>query len=148
MLAQSAAKPSLTLRRRLKAAPSKVFAAWTDPEKLAHWFGPRDTVAGSVRAEVDLRPGGRYQMNFATAGGEQHEVGGVYREIVPDTRLVFTWAWRSTPERQSLVTVTIAPDGDGSLLILHHEQFFDQKARDGHERGWTGTLERLERFLG
>jgi uncharacterized protein YndB with AHSA1/START domain len=148
MLAQSATKPSLTLKRRLKAAPSKVFAAWTDPEKLVHWFGPRDTVAGSVRAEINLRPGGRYQVNFATADGEQHQVGGVYREIVPDTRLVFTWAWRSTPERQSLVTVTVAPDGAGTLLTLHHEQLFDQKARDGHERGWTGTLERLERFLG
>jgi uncharacterized protein YndB with AHSA1/START domain len=141
------AKPSLTLKRRLKAAPSKVFAAWTDPEQLVRWFGPRDTVAGSVRAQVDVRPGGRYQMNFATDNGEQHQVGGSYREIVPDSRLVFTWAWQSTPERQSLVTITIVPDGDGCLLTLHHEQFFDQKARDGHERGWTGTLERLERFL-
>ena len=46
------AKPSLTLKRRLKAAPGKVFQAWTDPEKIVHWFGPRATVAGSVRAEA------------------------------------------------------------------------------------------------
>jgi uncharacterized protein YndB with AHSA1/START domain len=140
-------KPSLTLKRRLKAAPAQVFAAWTDPEKIVRWFGPKETVAGSVRAEVDVRPGGRYRMSFQTDDGERHQVGGTYREVVPDTRLVFTWAWQSTPERESLVTVTIAADGDGSLLTLHHEQFFDQKARDGHERGWTGTLEKLERFL-
>ncbi|MFZ1103853.1 MAG: SRPBCC domain-containing protein [Hyphomicrobiaceae bacterium] len=140
-------KPSLTLKRRLKAAPGKVFQAWTDPEKLARWFGPAETVAGSVRAEADVRPGGRYRMNFTTDDGERHQVGGVYREVVRDSRLVFTWAWQSTPERQSLVTITIVPDGDGSLLTLHHEQFFDQKARDGHERGWTGTLDKLERFL-
>jgi uncharacterized protein YndB with AHSA1/START domain len=141
------AKPSLTLKRRLKAAPGKVFRAWTDPEKIVRWFGPRDTVADSVRAQVDLRPGGRYRMSFTTDDGEHHQVGGVYREVVPDSRLVFTWAWRTTPERESLVIVTIVPDGDGSLLTLHHEQFFDQKARDGHERGWTGTLDKLEQFL-
>jgi uncharacterized protein YndB with AHSA1/START domain len=140
-------KPSLTLKRRLKASPAKVFQAWTDPEKLVRWFGPAETVAGSVGAQADVRPGGRYQMNFETADGERHQVGGVYREVVPDTRLVFTWAWHSTPERESLVTVTIAADGDVSLLTLHHEQFFDQKARDGHERGWTGTLDKLEQLF-
>lgn len=140
-------KPSLTLKRRLKVAPAQVFQAWTDPEKIVRWFGPSDTVAGSVRARADVRPGGRYQMNFQTADGERHQVGGVYREVVPDRRLVFTWAWHSTPERESLVTVTIVPDADGSLLTLHHEQFFDQKARDGHERGWTGTLDKLERLF-
>jgi uncharacterized protein YndB with AHSA1/START domain len=140
-------KPSLTLKRRLKASPAKVFQAWTDPEKLVRWFGPAETVAGSVGAQADVRPGGRYQMNFETADGERHQVGGVYREVVPDTRLVFTWAWHSTPERESLVTVTIAADGDASLLTLHHEQFFDQKARDGHERGWTGTLDKLEQLF-
>jgi uncharacterized protein YndB with AHSA1/START domain len=112
------------------------------------WFGPKETVAGSLRVQVDVRPGGRYQVNFQTQDGERHQVGGVYREVVADSRLVFTWAWHSTPERESLVTVTIVPDGDGTLLTLHHEQFFDQKARDGHERGWTGTLDKLERLFG
>jgi uncharacterized protein YndB with AHSA1/START domain len=139
--------PSLTLKRRLKATPAQVFRAWTDPQKIVRWFGPKETVLGSVRAEVHVRPGGRYRMSFETDDGERHQVGGVYREVVPDSRLVFTWAWHSTPERESLVTVTIVPDGDGSLLTLHHEQFFDRKARDGHERGWTGTLDKLERFF-
>jgi uncharacterized protein YndB with AHSA1/START domain len=140
-------KPSLTLKRRIKAAPGKVFAAWTDPEKLMQWFGPTETAPGSVQAKLDVRPGGRYQINFTGLDGEAHQVGGVYREVAPDSRLVFTWAWHSTPERESLVTVTIVPDGDGSLLTLHHEQFFDEKARDGHRRGWTGTLDKLERFF-
>jgi uncharacterized protein YndB with AHSA1/START domain len=61
--------------------------------------------------------------------------------------LVFTWAWRSTPERESLVTVLIEPDRDGSLLTLIHEQFFDEAARDRHRHGWTGSLDKLERYL-
>ena len=141
-------KPSLTLKRRLKASPAQVFAAWTDPQKIVHWFGPKDTVPGSVSADMDVRAGGRYTMRFKTDNGESHKVSGVYREVVPNSRLVFSWAWQSTPERESLVTVTVAADGaDGSLLTLHHEQFFDEAARNGHERGWTGTLEKLERFL-
>jgi uncharacterized protein YndB with AHSA1/START domain len=140
-------KPSLTLKRRLKATPGQVFSAWTDPEKIIRWFGPSDAVQGSVRAKADVRTGGRYQMNFETADGERHQVGGVYREVVPNSRLVFSWAWHSTPERESLVTVTMTKDGDGTMLTLHHEQFFDDKARDGHQRGWTGTLEKLEHFL-
>ena len=74
---------------------------------------------------------------------DEHNVSGVYREIVPNRKLVFTWAWRSTPERESLVTVTFTPDGDGTLMTLHHEQFFDEAARDRHKRAgpssWTAS---------
>jgi uncharacterized protein YndB with AHSA1/START domain len=140
-------KPSLTLKRRLHAPPEKVYAAWTEPEKLVHWFGPSQTVPGSVHAEMDVRVGGRFRVSFRTENGEHHEVGGVYREVVPNEKLVFSWAWHTTPERESLVTVSMRADGDGTLLTLHHEQFFDQAARDGHERGWTGTMDKLERYV-
>jgi uncharacterized protein YndB with AHSA1/START domain len=96
---------------------------------------------------MDVRPGGRYRLSFKTEEGEYHEVVGVYREVVPDSRLVFTWAWHSTPERQSLVTVMVAKDGEGTMLTLSHEQFFDEAARDSHQRGWTGTLDRLDGYL-
>ncbi|HET6469968.1 MAG TPA: SRPBCC domain-containing protein, partial [Geminicoccaceae bacterium] len=68
-------------------------------------------------------------------------------EVVPDAKLVFTWAWRSMPERESLVTVLLRPDGDGTLLTLTHERFFDEDARDRHRSGWSGALDKLERHL-
>jgi uncharacterized protein YndB with AHSA1/START domain len=140
-----AAKPSLTLKRRFNAAPEKVYAAWTQPAQITQWFGPD---AGGVKhAETDLRTGGRFTIAFNTEDGEEHQVNGVYREVVRNKKLVFTWAWRSTPERESLVTVLIEPDGDGSLLTLTHEQFFDEAARDRHSHGWTGSLDKLERYL-
>jgi uncharacterized protein YndB with AHSA1/START domain len=141
-----AAKPSLTIKRRLNAAPEKVYAAWADPEKLVQWFGPASVKEGSVKADIDLRAGGRYRISFVT-GDDYHEVGGVYREVVPNERLVFSWAWHSTPERESLVTVSVKPDGSGTLLTFHHEQFADVTARDNHERGWTDIFVRLEQFL-
>ena len=142
-----ATRPSLTLKRRLNAPPAKVYAAWTDPEKIARWFGPAQVVAGSVRADIDARIGGRYRVSFKMQDGEHNEVAGIYREMVPNQRLTFSWAWHSTPERESQVTVSLKPDGDGTLLTLHHEQLFDQAARDGHESGWVGTLDKLEKYI-
>lgn len=138
-------KPSLTLKRHLNAKPEAVYAAWTDPEKIVKWFGP-DT--GPVtQAEADVRVGGHYAVTFHTEDGEEHHVSGVYREVVPNERLAFTWAWRTMPERESFVIVLIRPDGDGSMLTLIHEQFFDEPARDRHREGWTGCLDKLERVL-
>jgi uncharacterized protein YndB with AHSA1/START domain len=143
-------KPSITLKRRLPAAPAKVYAAWTNPTQLARWFGPADTVEGSVKAELDVRVGGRFRVSFTgcmDGNSEYHEISGVYREVVPNQKLVFTWAWHTTPERESLVTITIKPEGSGSILTLLHEQFFDQAAADGHSRGWNQTLDKLEKIF-
>jgi uncharacterized protein YndB with AHSA1/START domain len=140
----TATKPSLTLKRRYNAPPAKVFAAWTEPEKLARWMGSEQII--SVRAETDLRVGGRYHIKMITAS-DQHDVSGVYREVVPNEKIVFTWAWKSTPERESLVTVLLKADGGGTLLTLTHEQFFDEEARDRHQQGWSVSLNKLEKFL-
>lgn len=147
---QPGVKPSLTLKRRINAAPAKVFAAWTDPAQLARWFGPSDTVEGSVKAALDVRTGGTFRVSFTgcmDGNSEYHEVGGVYREVVSNEKLVFTWAWHTTPERESLVTISLRPDGDGTILTLHHEQFADEAARDGHALGWAGTLDKLEKIF-
>jgi uncharacterized protein YndB with AHSA1/START domain len=108
-------------------------------------MGPTGTLA--VEAEADVRAGGRYHIRM-TVPGDEHNVSGVYREVVPNEKLVFTWAWRSTPERESLVTVHLKADGEGgTIMTFTHEQFFDEDARDRHEQGWTGTFVRLETYL-
>jgi uncharacterized protein YndB with AHSA1/START domain len=142
-----ATRPSLTLKRHLKATPARVYAAWTEPQSLIRWFGPGSVVPDTVRAQIDARPGGRYHIAFDNDRGEHNEVGGVYHELVPHVRLVFSWAWHSTPERESLVTVTLQPDDAGTLLTLHHEQFVDADARNAHEHGWISTLDKLERLF-
>jgi len=145
MSVQSAVKPSLTLKRRIKAPPAKVFAAWTDPEKVKRWMGPGETKA--VLAECDARSGGRYRWLMRSPEGGEYEVGGAYREVVPNEKLVFTWAWKSSPEQESLVTVTLKPDGDGTLLTVMHEQFADENSRNQHQNGWNGALDKMERLF-
>jgi uncharacterized protein YndB with AHSA1/START domain len=103
---------------------------------------------GSVTAETDVRAGGRFRIVMQkSSDGEHHDVSGVYREVIPNEKLVFTWAWRTTPERQSLVTVLIRREGSGSMLTLIHEQFFDEAARDRHREGWSGCLDKLDKYL-
>lgn len=138
-------KPSLTIKRRFKAPPEKVFAAWTDPEKVKHWMGPGEIKA--LRADSDLRVGGRFRWIMKAPDGEEHDVSGVYREIIPNEKLVFTWAWKSTPERESLVTLTFKREADGTLMTVHHEQFFDEDARDRHQGGWSSAMEKLDKYL-
>jgi uncharacterized protein YndB with AHSA1/START domain len=142
---QTATKPSLTIKRRLKATPAKVFAAWTDPEKVKGWMGPGEMKA--AHAECDVRVGGRYHWVMRAPSGEEHDVSGTYREVIPNEKLVFTWAWKTTPERESVVTVLLKPDGDGTLLTLTHEQFFDEDARDRHQGGWNGALDKMEKLF-
>jgi uncharacterized protein YndB with AHSA1/START domain len=139
-------RPSLTLRRHYRVAPDKVWRAWTDPQALKIWFGPEEIVSVPL-VEVDLRVGGRFRVTMLAADGETHDVSGAYQELVPNRKLVFSWAWRSTPERESRVTVLIEPDGNGCELVLTHEQFFDEAARDGHKHGWTGAMVKLEQWL-
>lgn len=145
MSVQTAVKPSLILKRHLKAPPAKVFAAFTDPEKVKRWMGPGEIK--TVSAESDLRVGGRYRWVMHAPNGEQHEVSGAYREIVPNEKLVFTWAWKDSPERQTVVTVELKPDGNGTLLTLTHEQFIDEEVRDRHRGGWSGSLDKLEKLF-
>ena len=96
-------------------------------------------------SETDLRAAAASPSRSTPRTARSILINGVYREVVRNKKLVFTWAWRSTPERE-LVTVLIEPDGDGSLLTLTHEQFFDEAARDRHSHGWTGSLDKLERY--
>lgn len=141
------ARPSLTLERHYPVAPEKVWRAWTDPQALAKWWGPGGQDPVSL-AEVDLRVGGAFRIIFGGPEGREHECAGIYREVVPNRRLVFTWCWpNSTPERVSLVTILFAAAGGGTDFVFRHEQFFDAAARDGHRRGWTESLAKLEAFL-
>src|ERR1700760_1687735 len=99
-----AGQASLTMKRRLAGAAERVLAAGGGPQRVLRWFAPAETE--TVHAETDVRVGGRFRVLMRAADGEEHDVSGVYREVVPNEKLVFTWQWRSKPEWESLVTIT------------------------------------------
>lgn len=145
-------KPSLRLTRRYAVAPEKVWRAWTDPEALKCWWKPEAADCVSV-AQLDVRAGGRFRIVFGGPRGTDHEVQGVYKEVVPCSetsagKLVFTWTWpNTTPERESRVSIVFRAIESGTELDFRHEQFFDAAARDDHRRGWSGALARLDDYL-
>ena len=146
MSTQTATQPSLTLKRRFNASPARVFSAWTDPEKMKRWMGPGKITA--IRAESNARVGGRYRIVMQDPEtGAEFDVSGVFREVIANEKLVYTWAGTLSPERETLVTVTFKEDGDGTLLTLIHEQFIDEAARDSHDQGWSGALVKLEKYI-
>jgi uncharacterized protein YndB with AHSA1/START domain len=99
-------------------------------------------------ARLDVREGGRFRIVFGGTDGKAHEVQGVYKEVVPNRRLVFTWVWpNSTPERESLITIDFRAAGRGTELVFTQERFFDATVRDGHRKGWTESFTKLDRFL-
>ena len=141
-MATIAERPSLSIVKRIRAAPEKVFAYWTDPVLMARWFCPGDIVLRSV--ETEARPGGRFRIVMQEKDeGEVHDVSGTYRVFEPPLRLVFTWAWITLPERESLVALDFRPVDEGTELILTHGQFADEAARDSHREGWSQLLDKL-----
>jgi uncharacterized protein YndB with AHSA1/START domain len=135
----------LTVERRFDASPERVFDAWLDTKSVGRWlFATPDGVM--ERVEIDPRVGGRFQIE-ERRGGELTEHFGEYLEIDRPKRLVFSFA-AMRDSGYTKVTVTVTPDGDGSLLKLVHEM--DPQWAEYEERtrqGWTMILDGLARAL-
>ena len=135
---------SVTVERRITAPQETVFDAWLDPEGVARWlFATPDGVMEKV--EIDPRVGGRFTI-AERRGKDLAEHFGEYVEIDRPRRVAFDF-WTNFSAERTRVTVTIAADGDGSLLTLRHEGVWaDYEART--RQGWTMILDGLARTLG
>jgi uncharacterized protein YndB with AHSA1/START domain len=135
----------ITVTRLLPAPRERVFEAWTRPELMTRWFFPGSD--WTVTISSDLRVGGRYELLMRDAAGTEHRQFGEYREVVPVSRLVFTWSCPALSVVDSVVTVEFVDRGERTELRLVHELPADPKVRRGHEEGWTGCLGNLETML-
>lgn len=133
------AEYALEISRRFDAPPALVFKMWTSKEHLVRWWGPKDFTATSEKLE--FREGGAYRHIIHGPDGTSNGMSGVYREIVEPEKIVFTFAWDGWPE--TLITVNIQPDGNGTRLTFRQEPFADAATRDSHEGGWGECLDRL-----
>jgi uncharacterized protein YndB with AHSA1/START domain len=133
----------VSVERRIAAPPESVFDAWLDPEGVRHWlFATPDGVMEKV--EIDPRVGGGFRI-VERRGPDLAEHFGEYVEIDRPRRLAFDF-WTNFSAERTRVIVTIAPDGNGSLLTLTHEGVWtDYEART--RQGWTMILDGLARTL-
>jgi uncharacterized protein YndB with AHSA1/START domain len=138
----------LVVTRVLHAPRDLVFSVWTKPEHLVRWWGPSDFTLPCC--ETDFHVAGAYRFCMRSPGGEDHWVWGVYREIVPPERIVFTWDrvdLAGNPRSNSVVTVTFEDLGDKTKLTLHQAVFATTEDRDEHVGGWTECLARLAAYV-
>jgi uncharacterized protein YndB with AHSA1/START domain len=146
---------TLQIRRTFATPREKVFRAWTELEALDHWMC-RDVAKHEVKyLELDVRAGGRYQIEIKDAGGETYLGRGIYREVKRPEKLVFTWAWtkssstadESLQTKDSLITVELFTRGDSTEVVLTQELLQNQASKDSHKKGWEGCFDKLAEYL-
>lgn len=146
------AKRELTITRVLNAPRERVFKAWTDSKELAQWWGPKGFT--NPVCEVDLKPGGALRIVMRAPDGAEYPMQGVFREIVPPSRLVFTNIAVDKDGNhiiEGLTTVTFDEAGGKTKLTLQTRgvAVVDYAAAylNGMEAGWTQSLEKLEALV-
>jgi uncharacterized protein YndB with AHSA1/START domain len=134
----------LLVRRSIRASPERIFDAWTEPQHLKQWWGPKSVEC--VDAEVDLRVGGRYGIANQFPDGKILWIRGEFETIERPRRLVYTWRVGAavTAER---VTVTFESRGEVTEVIVAHELIPTEPMRDMHEQGWVDCLDGLVNYL-
>lgn len=139
----------LVVTRLIDAPRPLVFKAWTQPEHIERWWGPRGFT--TIHCEMDVRVTGAYRFGMRSAQGTVRWKRGIYREIVEPERIVFTFAWENpgddVPHNELLTTVTFDEVGTRTRLTLRQSPFTAAQHRDGHHTGWSSTLERFADYL-
>jgi uncharacterized protein YndB with AHSA1/START domain len=135
---------------RTYAAPRQlVWDAWTDPDQMALWWGPRGITTPRESIEMDLRPGGRLSFEMVDdATGERYPNSGTLLEVDPPARLVWTDDGFSDGSGQATATVTFTADDETTTTIrIHIVADFSETVRAGAEQGWGSQLDRLTELL-
>jgi uncharacterized protein YndB with AHSA1/START domain len=141
---------SVRVSRTICASAGRLFDAWTDPQKLMHWWRQAAEGWAFAAASIDLRVGGRYRLVMTAPDGKVHAAVGEYRQIERPVRLVFTWDWEEPTNSvgNSLVSVEFKDAGsNGTEVVITHERFADPVHIGRHMQGWTELLTLLERAV-
>jgi len=137
----------LVITRVLDAPPMLVYKVWTEPEHMVRWMGPKGFIAPS--AKLDVREGGSYRALIRSPEGKDYWFHGIYREVVENKRLVFTFAWEEDGERglENLITITFAEENGKTRMTFKQAPFQSVEERDGHEGGWNEAFDKLAAYV-
>jgi len=150
MMSSEPARHELVLMREIDAPREKIFRAWTDPELLKQWFCPKPW--GVSHAELDVRTGGSSVIVMTGPNGEVVDNRGVYLEVVPNEKIVFTDAFKTAwvPSEKPFMTgiVLLEPLGDGKTkytAMARHWTEEDKKTHEamGFHEGWGAATDQL-----
>lgn len=152
--AESIADRELSFTRIINATPDKLFRAWTDPAIIVKWFTPEPWK--TVRADIDLRPGGSSCIVMRSPEGQEFPNNGVYLEVVKNKKLVFTdafvRAWEPSNKPFMVGTITLEDLGGDKTRYtarVQHWTIADRKAHEdmGFHPGWGKATDQLEALV-
>ena len=139
----------IRIERVFDAPRGRVFAAYTDPELIPEWWGPRGTT--TIVDRMDVRTGGGWRFVMRDPGGGETGFRGTYREVTPPERIVQTFEWEGMPGHVSVETATFEDLGEQTKVttasIFHTAEERDGMLASGMERGMNETYARLDELL-
>jgi uncharacterized protein YndB with AHSA1/START domain len=142
MSERSSKHATFVIERVYDAAPARVFRAWADPAAKAQWFGPKER-AGETTA-FDFQVGGTEHFEVETPDGALYSYDALYQDIVPDTRIVYTYDMHRNADRISVSVTTVEFfDSDDGTRLTYTEQGVFLDGHDTAEQREHGTRELL-----
>ena len=136
--------PVLEMKRMFDASVERVFDAWMKRERWQSWIGPEGTNSDVTAFEPKV--GGHYRVLMRMSDGREMGVVGTFKTIDRPHRFAMSWKWENG-EHDSLVTITLRAVGDKTELTLRHDGLLTSDNVDGHNKGWSSALNKLEKFL-
>lgn len=136
---------SVFLETTFKSSIEKVWESWTNPTLIVKWFGS-DPDGEVLKAELDVRPGGYFEITFQDSDLTQHTCSGVYYEVHPFSKLTFSWQWKSEPGVETFITLLLTPEGKYTRMQFEHAKLGSGSKHD-YAKGWQTTFAKLNRLL-
>jgi uncharacterized protein YndB with AHSA1/START domain len=137
----------LETQRLLPAARPVVFAAFTEPNELAKWWGPQGFTIPSI--EFEPRVGATYRIEMQPPEGDAFYLTGAFREVDPPVRLAYTFAWEEPDPNdvENLVDLSFRERGESTEVTLRQRPFKTEARRALHREGWADSFDKLEHLL-
>jgi uncharacterized protein YndB with AHSA1/START domain len=140
---------AFSVHHTFRAPAARVFAAYVEPELVARWWAPP---GGSLRVEtLEARAGGAYRYVQRTGNGQEVVFAGTFLEVVPVTRLVYTFQMEGWPDSRVTTTIVLAEAAGSTKLTLTNEyptkDVRDAMAQHGAVAGAKASLEKLAEVL-
>jgi len=152
MTTQTESRPiadnELLIMRTFDAPVALVFRIWEQREHMVRWWGPKEFTCTAL--ETDFRPGGKWRACIESKQYGQSWMGGQFREIERNRRIIFTFAWedgRDQPGVETLVTVTFAEKDGKTVQSFHQAPFLHVEARDSHIGGWNSCFDQEQAYV-
>ena len=145
--ARKLADDELLITRVFDAPVALVFRIWEKREHMIRWLGPKDFTC--THLDLDFRPGGAWRACIVSEAYGENWMGGKFREIEKDRRIVYSFAWedgRDQPGIDTLITVTFTEEDGKTVQSFHQTPFINVEARDSHIGGWNECFDREQAY--